>query len=582
MLLAVSYLEQRLGDYDAHRDMLGKTAGASAPDSAIARLGLMALLQMAEFRTLRDLDGLARRWIDQHFQRDGAGYRVLAGSAARIDALAKVDPVDLSPLSVSLRADGYSKEHTRLLRSSAYLFLRSKFARDVYFNEFEDHYAARLWGIFDWNAQEAQDPGAFRSALEKQAPFLRKIAATHEKVIIYVFHTPRWLSGSKDRTDVDGRPAYLLYSPRDYDAWRRFVADTAEFLQQHLADVEVYYEVWNEPEIYWLEDNEAYLRLYEETVAAIRKAHPAAKVGGAAPNGWDGKAKGESGKEAVNLQLIGYATDNDIPLDFISWHYFERPLADVDAARTAYLEALEKHGAKTVPEFVISEWSIPGRGTGNEPVAFAEYMLALYRAGVSMQTVAVWEEFTVLPRPNYFPPWGMLTNQGFRKPMFHVHTFFDRLSRGSAGIGVFESDDGRTRAVVSRKSAGSYELIIWEMRYGRALEAAVDALRKAGLTGKDLEQYGSLEQLESAIRAGQSLNGRHKGAFRDAMEVYRGLAAEGNPVALEFAGVDRLRITASEAVGIRSAGRPVFTEGNRLVADLPRGEVMWLRIEAAD
>jgi len=579
MALAIGYLEQHLRDYEEYSEILHSSAITWQANGAGERLAEFAVLQMAAIETLYDVDGLADRWIDEHFENEGKGYRALQGKASRIADIANSKLNAFSPLTINLAPGGYSNGHTHLLRSSAYLFFRSKFARDVYFNEFEDHYAARLWGIFDWNAQEANDPEAFRRALLKQKSFLRQIADTHEKVIIYVFHTPKWLSGSSDRHQVDGRPAYLLHSPKDYNAWQDFVRETVRFLKQHLTGVDVYYEVWNEPEIYWLEGNKEYLRLYAETVAAIKEEHPESKVGGAALNGWGGKAKGERGGDALNLELIRYTAKNSIPLDFISWHYFERPLSDLENAKKAYLAELKKFGVKSVPEFVVSEWSIPGRGSRNEPVAFAEYMLALYRSGVSIQTVAVWEEFTMLPRPQHLAPWGMLTFQGLKKPMFHVHTYFDRLSRNSNGIAVFESEDKRMKVVVSRKRDSSYELVMWESRYGRPLEAALETLQGAGLTAADLRQYGSIDQLENSIRAGKTLKRRHSVAFRNASEVYQNTRLDGNPVALHFAGAKRVRVTASEVVGVRSTGRQVFTSSNDLVANLPRGEVMWLRVE---
>ena len=578
--LAVAYLEQRLRDYDEHHKALRSAAGTLQADAAGDRLAELAVLQMAVNDVLRDVDGLAGRWIDAYFEHAGRGYRVRAGKAGEIADIAKAAP-EISPsLTIDTAPARYSNTHTVLLRSSTYLFLRSRFARDVYFHEFRNHYAARLWGIFDWSAQQANDPEEFRRALQAQQPLLRQVAATHQKVIIYVFHTPKWLSDSRDRRDVDGRPAYLLHSPKDYAAWQRYVRDAVRFLKESLAGTEVYYEVWNEPDIYWLEGNDAYLRLYAETVAAIKQEDPAAKVGGAAMNGWDAKAKGEHGGGPLNLALIDYARSNGVPLDFISWHVFERPLSDLEAAKQAYLAEIRKLGMKSVPEFVISEWSIPGRGSRYEAVAFAEYMLGLYRLGESIQTVAVWEEFSRQPRPQQpFAPWGMLTDQGYKKPMFHVHRYFDRLSRDSTGIAVFQSRDQRTKVVTSRKRDGSYELVLWETRYSRPLEAALKVLQQSGLDATDLKGYGTIEALQTAIRTGKARNPEHAAAFRSAAEIYRSTPSGAETVALHFAGAKRLRVTANEAVGIRPAGGAVFTSGGDLVANLPREGVMWLRVE---
>jgi hypothetical protein len=575
--VVVAHLELRLRDHEAHREALGAAAEALGGGGRLAELGV---LQIAVNAVLRDVDGLAGRWIRANFEKGQSGYRVRPGKAQAIADIAKAAPPIPDPLTLSMDAGRYSDAHTHLLRSSTYLYLRSEFAHDVYFNEFDDHYAARLWGIFDWNAQQADDPDAFRRALEANAPLLRRVAATHEKVIIYVFHTPKWLTGSRDRQEVDGRPAYLLHSPKDYAAWRRHVGEVVRFLKRHLAGTEIYYEVWNEPDIYWLEGNKAYLRLYAETAAAIREADPTGKVGGAAMNAWEGKAKGDPAGAPLNMELIRYAAAEDVPLDFVSWHVFERPISDLEAASEAYLGEIGKLGLKPVPELVISEWSIPGRGSRYEAVAFAEYMAGLHRLGPSIQTVAVWEEFVQKPRPGYLAPWGMLTDQGYKKPMFHVHSYFDRLSRASTGIAAFESPDQRTRVIVSRKRNGTYELVLWETRHPRPLEAALDVLKQSGLDGADLSRYGSIDALESAIRAGQARDRSHAVAFRKAAEVYGATPTSGDALALRFPGAKRLRVISTEAVGIRPSGPPVFTSGGDLLVNLPRGEVMWIRLAA--
>ena len=164
--------------------------------------------------------------------------------------------------------------------------------------------------------------------------------------------------------------------------------------------------------------------------------------------------------------------------------------------------------------------------------------------------------------------------------MFHVHTYFDRLSRNSEGVAVFESDNKRTKAVVSRKRDGDYELVIWESRYAHSLEAALDILREKGVAAPDLKQYGSIDQLEGAIESGKALKQEHASAFRSASKVYRDSRNRdgGNALRLRFTGADKLRVLESKAVGIRPAGRQVFTSGPDLVAILPRGEVMWLRL----
>ena len=67
-----------------------------------------------------------------------------------------------------------------------------------------------------------------------------------------------------------------------------------------------------------------------------------------------------------------------------------------------------------------------------EASSFAEAMTAFLQSDVDIQTMSGWEEFHGIPSPRGFPPWGMITQQGSKKPMYHVHGLFDRLSRGAS------------------------------------------------------------------------------------------------------------------------------------------------------
>jgi hypothetical protein len=586
--IALGYLELRLKDYWAHAEQL--RAFASAPRFALgggfsSRLAEFAALEIAGIKALKDPRSMLDSWRDEYFAAAGKGLEARGSRSGELQEVARdADKVrarmNAQPPPVRIDLSGeFATAHVELLRSSAYVYLGSKFARETYFNEFDDHYAVRLWGIFDWNAQTAKDAREFREELSKQAPFLRRIAATHKKVVIYVFHTPHWLSASNDQQQVDGRPAYLLHPPGDYAAWRRFVGDTVDFLAAHLKGVDVYYEFWNEPEIYWPGSIEDFLRLYAETAKAIKANHPEAKVGGATVNGWDGKLKNSGTSEPLNISLIRYAVNNGLPLDFIAWHYFERPLNDLELAKQAYFDELRKFGVDRMPELVISEWSIPQRGSQLEAMLFAEYMLALYQAKVDIQAVSAWDEFSVLPRPGYFAPWGMLTHQGFKKPMYHVHAMFDRLSRGSTGVAVFASDDGRSQVVLSRKGTGRYELVAWERRYSPELDAALAILKERGLDQGDLREYGSLAELEEAVRQGKARNSRHADAFRAAQETYRGAGPGENYFSLEFAGAKEIVVRDMQAVGAKLVSRQALTDGGKLVTNLARGEVIWLSLQ---
>lgn len=117
------------------------------------------------------------------------------------------------------------------------------------------------------------------------------------------------------------------YPPKDYQEW----SDLIHHLVQHL--VERYgvnevgkweWEVWNEPDIiYWHGTVDEYCKLYDYTVAAIKRALPGARVGGPATTGPAGHKAGDFLRTFLEHCVTGknYATGKKgAPLDFISFH----------------------------------------------------------------------------------------------------------------------------------------------------------------------------------------------------------------------------------------------------------------------
>ena len=114
--------------------------------------------------------------------------------------------------------------------------------------------------------------------------------------------------------------------PKDYAMWGELVFHFTQHLVQRYGAAEVatwYFEVWNEPDIsYWHGKPEDYLKLYDYSVAGVRRALPSAKVGGPG-------STGPGSQRAISFLtnfLNHCANDKSaadgkaIPLDFISFH----------------------------------------------------------------------------------------------------------------------------------------------------------------------------------------------------------------------------------------------------------------------
>ncbi len=114
--------------------------------------------------------------------------------------------------------------------------------------------------------------------------------------------------------------------PKDYAMWGELCRRVVEHFVQRYGRDEVatwYFEVWNEPDIaYWQGTPEQYFKLYDYSVAGVRKALPNAHVGGPGSTG-----PGSQRAIAFLTNFLNHcandknaATGDSIPLDFISFH----------------------------------------------------------------------------------------------------------------------------------------------------------------------------------------------------------------------------------------------------------------------
>jgi xylan 1,4-beta-xylosidase len=123
--------------------------------------------------------------------------------------------------------------------------------------------------------------------------------------------------------DVEG----WSFPPKDYGQWRELVRKVAAHMVARYGTAEVanwYWEVWNEPDIFYWHGTEAeYEHLYDYAVAGVRAAIPRARVGGPATTGPSpGSKSGDYLREFLRhcAQDRSAATGGVIPLDFISFH----------------------------------------------------------------------------------------------------------------------------------------------------------------------------------------------------------------------------------------------------------------------
>jgi len=129
---------------------------------------------------------------------------------------------------------------------------------------------------------------------------------------------------------IDGKKHYSgwAYPPKDYKKWAELVFQWVKHSVQRYGKTEVeswYWEVWNEPDLtfYWKGTPGEYLKLYDYTADAVKRALPTAKIGGPETTSPDGKSGGELLRKFLTHIVSGknYVTGKTgAPLDFITFH----------------------------------------------------------------------------------------------------------------------------------------------------------------------------------------------------------------------------------------------------------------------
>jgi xylan 1,4-beta-xylosidase len=141
-------------------------------------------------------------------------------------------------------------------------------------------------------------------------------------------YTTTWIPGQKN----EGYFAGWTYPPADYNKWSDLVYHLVTHCIDKFGESEVKrwdWEVWNEPDIgYWHGTPEEYNKLYDYTVAAVKRALPTARVGGPASTG----PANQRAAAFLRQFLEHCASGNNAatgkagaPLDFISFHAKGRP-----------------------------------------------------------------------------------------------------------------------------------------------------------------------------------------------------------------------------------------------------------------
>jgi hypothetical protein len=231
------------------------------------------------------------------------------------------------------------------------------------------------------------------------------ITTTGAKPFIALSYMPSSLSKSGDINDL----------PANWADWENSVQRVVERIsgKNGLAISDVYYEVWNEPDLFGgfkTSGSKNYLDLYlHSAIGASRAVNTLPfKFGGPATTGYyDNWMKG----------LLNFVTRNNLKLDFLSWHRYSKNLDDFEKD-VAKARGLLSDYNLVGREVIISEM---GPNSENDPVYDGVFgsIHEIATSIVLQNEVSKTFTFEIKDGPSdekYWGRWGLFTNEKFGVP----------------------------------------------------------------------------------------------------------------------------------------------------------------------
>jgi hypothetical protein len=248
----------------------------------------------------------------------------------------------------------------------------------------------------------------------------------------------------------------LTKMPPSLEAWKTLVEETVRRYSspsgKNLAGI--YYEVWNEPDLFGKMSSNEYFSLYQASVEAASRCSDCQpfKIGGPAIT---------TLKTDWMNDFLSQVAENKTRLDFLSWHsYQQNPRKTLWEAQTIRsLANFRRLGYW--PELIISEWgSLPEISPLHDSYFDASHTIssvALLRKTISKLFAFELKDGPSPEGKKYWGRWGMLTHQNHGltpKPRYFAFLYLNKLLDkeiepviASSGLSVIGSTDGRENYV---------------------------------------------------------------------------------------------------------------------------------------
>ena len=349
---------------------------------------------------------------------------------------------------------------------------------------------------------------------------------------------PKALASRMDYQAFWYRP--VVAPPKSYAKWDALITAFAKHLVDRYGIDEVsqwYFEVWNEPNLdFWagVPREQTYFELYDHTARALKSVSQRIRVGGPA-----------TAQAAWVSDIIAHATENHVPLDFVSSHVYGNDTADnvFKDGEAAPTQPIPPHGMvcvgidKVHQEILHSArpqipliWSEFNASYGNQQEVTDSIYMGPWLANtirecdgkVNMMSYwtfsDVFEEQGVVKTP-FYGGFGLIAEDDIPKPSFNAFVMLhelgdERIAEPEDDVLATKRKDGKLAIavwnLVEPDATGADKTITLELK-GTAPNAQVSIMRSDEHHGDTLDawksmgspRYPSQEQIESLKKASQ-------------------------------------------------------------------------------
>lgn len=252
------------------------------------------------------------------------------------------------------------------------------------------------------------------------------------------------------------------HAPTNFTNWKQAAVHVVEHyynLAKNSGKALQYVEIWNEPDNphFWDGTTIQFFTLFAETAIALKNKFPDLKIGG--PGFTPAFALSDRGQQLTN-DFLQYMKDNNVVLDFFSWHMYSDNPTDFFTAATFARSKLNEYGY-TSAESHITEYDTSNRALRTQ-LSGAAIVTAAWII-LQEQNITVATYYRGNDADQNQPMYGLFYADGTFKPTAFAFSFWSQMVAHSTRLNVTvtgSSDKNNLKVLAGKNSSGEIALLI--------------------------------------------------------------------------------------------------------------------------